>query len=178
MMVSDAGNTHCCCYFRLGDSLRAALPGAGPVGRSLRPGELLSLGAKRLPPGLLLHLLVRLSPGAAALPGQPVSHFYSSHRSKEQNSLYLHWSFMSGHNYIESIYNPSNSEVTFIESIFYCMSTNNRSAAKRSCSRRSLFISQSFIHSNDSSEEFQSLRPFSSTRPKNTSTTSNCFSDH
>ena len=69
---SGSGETHppcCVCYFRRLDSLRAALRGAGPVGRGLRPGQLLSLGAQHLPAGLLPHMLVQLDPATAALPG-------------------------------------------------------------------------------------------------------------
>lgn len=58
-----------CMFFRLVDSLRAALRGSGPVGRGLCPGQLLSLGARRLPAGLLSHLLVRNDLADAALPG-------------------------------------------------------------------------------------------------------------
>lgn len=56
-------------HFRLGQSLRAALLRAGPVGGHLGPGGLLSVAALHLLPGLLSHLLVRLPAAAAALPG-------------------------------------------------------------------------------------------------------------
>lgn len=56
-------------YFRLGQSLRAALRRPGPVGRRLRPGGLLAVAALHLLPGLLSHLLVCLRPGGAAVPG-------------------------------------------------------------------------------------------------------------
>lgn len=59
-----------CLPSRLGHSLRAALRRAGPVGRRLRPGGLLAVAALHLHPGLLSHLLVRLHPAGAAVPGE------------------------------------------------------------------------------------------------------------
>lgn len=58
-----------CVFFRLVDSLRAALWGSGPVGSGVWPGQLLSMAAQHLPAGLLSRLLVRLGPGDTALPG-------------------------------------------------------------------------------------------------------------
>lgn len=57
------------CYFRLGQTLRAALRRPGPVGRRRRPGGLLAVAALHLLPGLLSHLLVCLHPAGAAVPG-------------------------------------------------------------------------------------------------------------